>query len=177
MKEFSIESAVEAIIFSSEEPVKEEDIEKFFRIKEDEFKNIIERLKKKYNENSSSIALEKIGGGYRFIVKEPYVESVKRFLGLKLEFKFSKAILETLSIVAYKQPVTIKEISMMRGTNSSYTVKQLLQAGLIKISGRKKAPGNPLLFSTTKKFLETFNINSLEELPTVEELEELFKEN
>ncbi len=172
-----IKRIIEAIIFTSKSTVKKEEIFSFFKkTKKEIIKEIIEEIKNFYNENSG-IFLDDKGGRLSFKTKGDIYPYIKEFLGLKKELRFSKAALETLSLVAYKQPITLKEVSYFRGTQSSYMLKQLLDAELIKINGRKDVPGHPLLYETTEKFLDIFGLKTLEDLPSIEELQQLLGEH
>lgn len=167
---------IEAIIFSARAIVKKEELYKYFsNVKKEEIDRIIESIKIFHHENTS-LTLEEVAGGFRFKTKKVYYPYIKEFFGFKKELRFSKAALETLSLIAYKQPITLKEISYYRGTQSSYMLRQLLDSGLIKIAGRKDVPGHPLLYETTDKFLEVFGLKSLEELPSIEELKDILKD-
>lgn len=110
------------------------------------------------------------------VTKSEFHELLKDFFTIKTSSRLSLASLETLSIVAYRQPVTLADISDMRKVNSVGPLKNLLQKKLIKNSGRKKVPGNPMLYSTTKEFLLYFGLNDISELPSLEELTELFED-
>lgn len=122
------------------------------------------------------IQIIKVGGGYLLTTK-PYCDKyIKKLYKIKKQTRLSKAALETLAIIAYYQPVTLAEISALRGVDSSFTLKTLLRHKLVKIVGRKDKPGRPLLYRTTKKFLIHFGLNSLEDLPSIEELDKLIEE-
>jgi len=167
---------IEAIIFSARTIVKKEELYKYFsKFKKEEIDRVVDEIKSFYNKNTSLI-LEEVAGGFRFKTKKNFYPYIKEFFGFKKELRFSKAALETLSLIAYKQPITLKEISYYRGTQSSYMLRQLLDSGLIKIAGRKDVPGHPLLYETTDKFLEVFGLKSIEDLPSIEELKDLLKE-
>ncbi len=168
---------IEAIIFTSKYTVKKEEIFSFFKDTDKKIiEEIIDEIKNIYEINSS-LYLDDKGGRLIFKTKHDIFPYIKEFFGLKKELRFSKAALETLALIAYKQPITLKEISYFRGTQSSYMLKQLLDANLIKIKGRKKVPGHPLLYGTTEKFLEIFGLSDTDELPSVEEMQQLLKDS
>ncbi len=170
-----LKSIIEAVIFSARSVVKKEELYKYFSgFTRKEIDGAIEELKNFYKKNTS-LVMEEVAGGFRFKTKKNFYPYIKEFYGFKKELRFSKAALETLSLIAYKQPITLKEISYYRGTQSSYMLRQLLDSGLIKIAGRKDVPGHPLLYETTDKFLEVFGLKSLEELPSIEELKDILK--
>jgi len=177
LKTQTIRQIIEAIIFSSDRPVKKEELYKFLsRVENKRIDKIIEEIKTFYEENCA-IELRTLAGGLRFKTKRKFSPQLKKFFGIKKELKFSKPALETLALIAYKHPITLKEISYFRGTQSSYMVGQLLEAGLIKIAGRKEAPGNPLLYEVTDKFMKVFGLSSINDLPTVEEMQNFLDKN
>ena len=167
---------IEAVLFVSKEPVTADNFMEYLEIEIEEFEEIIEVLEEKYSRHTSGIILKKTGGGFQLFTKPEFHNELKSFFSIKRASKLTIPSLETLSIVSYKQPVTITEISRMRNINSIGPVKSLLQKKLIKISGRKKVPGRPALYSTTKEFLYYFGLNGLLELPSLEELTEMFEE-
>jgi len=116
------------------------------------------------------------GGGYVFATKPDHDLVVRRLLQIERKNRLSSASLETLSTIAYHQPVTQAEVSMIRGVDSTYTLKTLLEKRLIKIVGRKKAPGNPLVYRTSERFLQYFGLNSLDELPSEAEIAKILEE-
>jgi segregation and condensation protein B len=182
-KEFNIESPegktafIEAVLFVSKDPVEPSKIMSFLDIKKvSEFEAIIKQMDEGYKTDPRGIFLKRTGGGLQLATKPAMHEFLQDFFSVKSSSRLTIPSLETLSIVAYRQPVTIAEISELRGVNSVGPVKNLLQKKLIKISGRKKVPGLPALYSTTKEFLLYFGLNDLSELPSLEELTEMFEE-
>lgn len=172
-----LKNVIESLIFISLEPLtldKIKDILKEFP--EKEIEKAVEELLTGYNSNDRGIQILQSAGGFLFSTRSEYDSYVRRLLRSERKYRLSPASLETLSIIAYHQPVTLAEISAIRGVDSSHTLKTLLEKKLIKISGRKKAPGKPLLYRTTDKFLIYFGLNSLKELPTEEEIESLLEE-
>lgn len=168
---------IEAILFVSKEPVPPERIMSFLKCKNiREFEIIMNRMDQSFRQRGRGTTLQRIGGGLQLVTKPEIHPYLKEFFTIKTTSKLTIPSLETLSIVAYRQPVTIAEISDLRGVNSIGPVKNLLQKKLIKISGRKKMPGLPLLYSTTREFLLYFGLNDLTELPSLEELTEMFEE-
>lgn len=168
---------IESVLFVSKEPVEPEKLIDFIRCSSiNDFEKLLIRLKEKYEKNDSGLVLNRTGGGLQLSTKLTLHSSLKAFFTVRSSSKLTIPSLETLSIVAYRQPVTLAEISALRDVNSIGPVKNLLQKNLIKISGRKKTPGLPALYSTTKEFLIYFGLNDLSELPSLEELTEMFEE-
>ncbi len=168
---------VESILFVSKEPVEPEKIMNYLDISDiSEFDQIISRLDELYNQDSQGIFLKRTSGGLQLATKPRMHPFLKDFFSIKISSRLTIPSLETLAIISYRQPVTLAEISDLRGVNSVGPVKTLLQKKLIKISGRKKVPGNPALYSTTKEFLLYFGLNDLSGLPSLEELTEMFEQ-
>ena len=166
---------MEAILYLAKRPVAREEFYRFFpTLSQEDVDSLLLEIREGY-EKGSALLLEEVAGGFRFTTRQELFPYLQGFFGLKKELRFSKAALETLAIIAYKQPVTMREISFFRGTQSSYIMKQLLEAELVTIAGRKKLPGNPLLYETSPRFLETFGLKGLEELPSMSEIHDLTK--
>jgi len=168
---------IESVLFVSKDPVEPKrliDSTKCSSIKE--FEKLLIKLEEKYEREESGLVLNRTGGGLQLSTKPEYHMILKDFFTVRRSSKLTIPSLETLSIVAYRQPVTLAEISSFRDVNSVGPVKNLLQKKLIKISGRKRVPGLPALYSTTKEFLIYFGLNDLSELPSLEELTEMFEE-
>ena len=178
--EFSeLRPIVEAMIFVSEEPITLNSIALALAddgIEKDSVKECIGTLEKEYNESTDKgIMLCEVAGGYQFRTKENFVDWLKR-LNVPKPVRLSSPALETLAIIAYKQPTVRSEIEKIRGVDSGGVLKTLLERRLLRIIGRKDEPGQPLLYGTTKDFLEIFNLKNLRELPTLKDIEELLKE-
>jgi segregation and condensation protein B len=168
---------IESVLFVSKDPVEPERIMNYLKIKDVKvFEKLILKMDEHYAESRSGLKIVRAGGGLQMTTKPDLNDVLKEFFTVRSASKLTVASLETLAIVAYRQPVTIAEISDLRGVNSIGPVKNLLQKKLIKISGRKKVPGLPALYSTTKEFLLYFGLNDLSELPSLEELTEMFEE-
>jgi segregation and condensation protein B len=170
---------VEAIIFASEQPVGVSEItqslSKSFETEfaEDLIAPVLESLKLKYHDDIYPFEIIESGGGYQFLTKGDYHETVSVFLNRKTSRRLSVIALETLAIIAYKQPVTKPEIEKIRGVNCDYTVQKLMEKELIEITGRSDEPGKPLLYGTSRFFMDYFGINDLGDLPKLKEFEEL----
>jgi segregation and condensation protein B len=131
----------------------------------------IDLLVQKYQNDTFSIEIIEISGGFRFMTKGAYHHTIGTYLKQNTNKKLSKSALESLAIIAYKQPVTKTEIESIRGVNSDYTIQKLLEKDLIEISGRSEGPGKPLLYSTTAKFMDYFGLKSIEDMPKPKEFE------
>ena len=172
----NISKVVEAIIFSSGQPIQKKDLcEKIPELTTQELNKIVKELQKKYSDESGVLLVE-FNGKLQFTSNPRYGDTVADVLTPLKEKSLTKTLLEVLSTIAYKQPITKLEIEDMRGgVNSEYAITGLLKAGLIEAVGRKKAVGNPILYGTTDEFLKKFEISSLEELPDLVEVMEKVK--
>ena len=169
-----IRGVIEAILFVNEKPVALDQLKKVLEtVTTAEIKETIESLKKDYEERRSGMAILEIAGGYQMLSNPVYAQYLHNFYKTKHKEKLSKPALETLAIVAYKEPVTRADIEIIRGVNSDGVVAHLLEKELIKMVGRKDIPGKPYLYGTTKQFLEYFGLKSLEDLPKLEEFPNL----
>ena len=169
-----LKSIVEALIFASEEPISLGRLTK--NIEDSTPKQIekaIEALNREYDETGRSFFVKKLAGGYQFVTKPEYGRWVRRILKTTSRPRLSRAALETLSIIAFKQPVSRSEIDFVRGVNSDGVLKSLLERRLIAIAGRADTVGRPLLYKTTPEFLRYFGLNSLDDLPKPKEIDEL----
>lgn len=126
----------------------------------------IDKIDQKYQAEEFSFSLNYSGGGYQFLTKPAYQASIGIMLKQRSKRRLSTSALETLSIIAYKQPVTKGDVENIRGVNCDYAVQKLLEKGLVEIKGKSEAIGRPLLYGTSDQFMEYFGINSLNELPT-----------
>ena len=172
-----IRDILEALIFVSSEPLEVDKILNILKnVSKKEILKELEELMNHYKEEKHGIQLIKIGGGYLFTTKPQYDKYIRQLITNKKEIRLSRAAIETLAIVAYYQPITLAEINSLRGVDSTHTLRTLLRHKLVKIVGRKNVPGRPLLYRTTKKFLIHFGLNSLNDLPSIEELEKIVEE-
>ncbi|MEP6700860.1 MAG: SMC-Scp complex subunit ScpB [Bacteroidota bacterium] len=171
---------IEALIFASDKPLTTLEITELVnnalgymddKISLDKVEAAIEGITEKYSADFYPFEVKQSGGGWQFLTRKEFHKTVAQLNGEKFLKRLSAASLETLSIVAYKQPVTKGEIESIRGVSSDYAVQKLLEKELIIISGRnEKAPGQPLLYSTSKNFMDYFGINSSDELPKIKEV-------
>lgn len=134
-----------------------------------DIEKVLEELKEKYEQKEFSFSLIKSGGGFQFLTKPEYQASVSILLKQKSKKRLSNSSLETLSIIAYKQPLTKIEAEKIRGVGCDYSIQKLLEKELIEIKGKADTVGKPILYGTTQKFLDYFGINSVEELPTLKD--------
>lgn len=179
MKREDLEGAIEAILLVTSEPVTVDNLVRTLggQANPAEIAGILKDIERRYDETSLGISLGQTAGGYQFVTRAEHAVFVKNFLKEHNLRRLSQAAVETLAIIAYKQPLTAAEVSSIRNTESQQVIKGLLEKKLVKISGRKAVIGRPLLYSTTKEFLMHFSLNSLADLPSFEELEEVFDEN
>lgn len=176
-EKFGALPVIESMIFSSEQPLSIEKIASILEITKEEVLEIIKMLIQEYNHNEMrGIELVEIGGGYFFRTKTKYAPYIRKIVTGK-EVELSKATMETLAIIAYKQPITRAEIEHIRGVDSSNPIRSLLEKKLIKIQGRKDVPGRPHVYGTTKEFLKAFGLKDLSELPNLKEIKDIMKEN
>lgn len=168
---------IEALIFSSQHAVNIKDITACLAksltdpVNEEIVEKCLKHLGNKFTNTNFAFELVPIGGGYQFLTKNEYHKTIATYLNQKDKKKLSTATMETLSIVAYKQPISKPEIEQIRGVNCDYSIQKLLEKELIEILGRSKAPGKPILYGTSQFFMDYFGINNLEELPKLKEIE------
>ena len=168
-----LKSIVEALIFASPEPVTMKTLVKLLDTEpKEEIVAAVEALKVDY-ERQSGLTLVEVAGGYQIVTRPELNEWVRRMFHERTTQKLSVAALETLAVVAYKQPVTGPEIAEIRGVGISGVIATLMERKLIKIVGRKQVVGRPFLYGTTREFLERFGLNDLSDLPKVEDMSEL----
>ena len=171
MDNFDIKPILESLIFVSESPVKLETLVEILpELGKEAILEGILRIKTEYEEDSKGMELVEVAGGYQFRTKPKWAEWVQRLKKAKA-VKLSHSALETLAIVAYRQPVIRPAIEEIRGVDSGWVLRTLLEKGLIKITGRKEMPGRPIVYGTTKAFLELFSLNTLSDLPTPKEIQ------
>lgn len=172
-----LKAILEVLIFLSQEPLTLDRIKEVLgEVPEEELQATLAALQADFNQESHGIEIIQSAGGYLFTTKPDHDQWVRRLLQIEKKSRLSSAALETLSVIAYHQPITQAEVSAIRGVDSTYSIKNLLQKKLIKIVGRKKAPGNPLVYRTSEKFLEYFGLNSLDDLPKEEEIAKILEE-
>ncbi|MCI0751397.1 MAG: SMC-Scp complex subunit ScpB [Flammeovirgaceae bacterium] len=167
-----LQNHIEALIFCSPTPIKLADIKACLSemfgadVPEEDIQNAIIRVEEKFQAEEFSFQLFKAAGGYQFLTKPAYQASISILLKQQSKKRLSTSAMETLSIVAYKQPISKTEIENIRGVNCDYAIQKLLDKGLVEIKGKSESVGRPMLYGTTQKFMEYFGINDLVELPT-----------
>jgi len=139
---------------------------------ESEVAAAIDALRTRYADGPGGLTVEQVAGAFRLATKPAVGAMVRQFFRQRNRTRLSPAALETLAIIAYRQPITVPEIQAMRGVDPSGALKSLLEKSMVRILGRKKVVGNPLLYGTTKQFLVHFGLNQLEDLPSIEEFDE-----
>ena len=171
------EAAIEAILFTMGESVEAEKIAVAIEHDVDTTVRIIHNMMDKYENEDRGIKIIELEGSFQLCTKEEYYDNLIRIFSQPRRYTLTDAALETLSIIAYKQPVTKIEIEKIRGVNSDRSVNKLVELELVKEVGRLDAPGRPMLFGTTEEFLRTFGVGSIDELPVIsEDMVEQYKE-
>ena len=171
------EAAIEAILFTMGESVEAEKIAVAIEHDVDTTVKIIQNMMDKYENEDRGIKIIELEGSFQLCTKEEYYDNLIRICSQPRRYTLTDAALETLSIIAYKQPVTKIEIEKIRGVNSDRSVNKLVELELVKEVGRLDAPGRPMLFGTTEEFLRTFGVGSIDELPVIsEDMVEQYKE-
>ena len=171
--EFNKESAlIECILFLESEPLSVKVISNKAQLSEEVVTKCLEKLEEKYSAQDSGVELTMITGGWCVTPKKEYWDVLKEYYGSKREGRLSKSAMETLAIIAYSQPITRAEIEQIRGVGVDNMIRLLIERNLIKEVGKKEAPGRPTLFGTSKEFLKLFRLNSIAELPKLDEDEQ-----
>ena len=160
-----IRATVESLLFITNEPLNIAQICELAELEEDDVVDVLDWLMDDYSDASKGIGVIKLGDGYIMAIKQEYLQYVEKLYRPQIS-TLSMAALETLAIIAYKQPVTRGEVELIRGVKSDKIIQNLHVRELIEEQGRKDSPGRPILYGTTRKFLQYFNIESLDELPT-----------
>jgi segregation and condensation protein B len=169
----ALEAAVEAVLFAAGEPVHPREIAAAFEgTGEAEVLEAIESLRRRHESGPGGLVVEQVAGAFRLATRPDVGAVVRQFFRQRNRTRLSPAALESLAIIAYRQPVTAPEIQAIRGVDPSGPLKSLLEKKMVRILGRKKVVGNPLLYGTTKQFLVHFGLNRLEDLPSIEEFDQ-----
>jgi segregation and condensation protein B len=162
---------VEAVLFLESEPVDATVLGRITGLNRGQVLDAIKELRRSYAAGAHGLEIAELGGGYTFVVKQQLWDLLKPRYGKRSEAKLSRAALETLSIIAYSQPVTRQEIESIRGVSADGMIKLLASKNLIREVGKKQAPGRPVQFGTTKEFLKVFRLASIADLPKLDELD------
>lgn len=167
-----VKQVLEALLFASDGPLSLGRLKDLIGANPETIREAVDLLNREYWETGRSFLIVEVAGGFQMATRSQFAPWVRKLSG-RSEPRLSKAALEVLAVVAYRQPTTRQEVEAVRGVSSGGVLAGLLQRGLIRIVGRSDAPGRPLLYGTTRKFLQTFGLRSLEDLPKPEEIEEM----
>ncbi|MGH9466641.1 MAG: SMC-Scp complex subunit ScpB [Terriglobales bacterium] len=169
-------SVVEAIVYAAEEPATVAQMAAVLEAEPAAIVAALETLAVRYGSDDYGVELREVAGGYRMATKAQHHESVRQFLkSLQPRVRLSLAALETLAVIAYKQPVTLPEIRDLRGVDPAGVINTLLEKKLVTTAGRKEVVGKPILYRTTREFLVQFGLSGLRDLPTLKEVDEMAK--
>ena len=166
-------AVIEALVFVSDEPLSVKDIAAVLKEDKEAVKETLNTLAAEFNARQSGLQLREVAGGWQFATRPEYHEHVRAFLKTRPSAKLSIASLETLAVIAYRQPITVPEILEIRGVQSPSAIKTLLDKKLIVAKGRKETVGRPMMYGTSKEFLLQFGLKDLSELPSVEDFHDL----
>jgi segregation and condensation protein B len=170
MSEDNVKSVIEALLFASEKPLLVEQVKEVLgHLEKEEIRKLLAELGAEYLAANRGLRIVEIAGGFQMVTASDFAPFLRKLFKQRKAERLSKSALETLAIVAYKQPVTRFEIGSIRSVNVDNMVTSLLDKGLIRVSGRKKTPGRPFVYGTTRQFMEYFGLKSLAELPKFEE--------
>ena len=166
-------AVIEALIFVSEEPLSLKDIAQVLKTDKALVEEAVAKLAEEFNARQSGLQLREVAGGWQFATRPQFHEHVRAFLKTRPSAKLTIASLETLAVIAYRQPITVPEILEIRGVQSPSSIKTLLDKKLIVAKGRKETVGRPMMYGTSKEFLLQFGLKDLSELPSVEDFHDL----
>ena len=175
MQDSEIRKIIEALLFASPDPLTQTKVNGIFDPDTPNLKEVIEGLNEQYAQEDHAFEINQLAGGYQLVSHREYEHFIRRMLNKSGRLTLSNAALDSLAIIAYKQPMGRYEIEAIRGVDSSGVLKTLLNRNLIKIKGRDSGPGRPLLYQTTDKFLEHFGLNRLSDMPKLKEITELME--
>ena len=173
MQKSEIKNIIEALLFAAREPLTQLQVNNVFEPDTPNLKEIVDQLNKLYSKNENAFTINKVAGGFQIVSKKEYEYFINKLFKKSGRLKLSLAAMDSLAIIAYKQPISRYEVEAIRGVDSSGVLKTLLNHELIKIKGRDVGPGRPLLYKTTSKFLEYFGLNRLADMPKLKEISEL----
>ncbi len=169
-----LKSAIESLLFVAAAPLSLDRLKGIFEeFTQDQIESQIEALRDEYDARGSGILLAEVAGGYQLVTKPENAGWIRKFRSVKASSKLSRPALETLAIIAYKQPITRTEVEAIRGVNIGGIVRNLMERRLVKIVGKKDIPGKPMLYGTSQEFLQYFGLRDLSALPTLKEFQEL----
>lgn len=173
MEDQEAKSIIEALLFMAGEPVTLDSIRKIIEIDKYNTERLVKELINTYSINNTGLFIVEVAEGYQMVTNPACAPWVRKLLATAVPKKLSQSSLETMAIIAYKQPIIKAEIEAIRGVNSDGVIKTLLEKRLIKIHGRREVPGRPLMYGTTNEFLQYFGLKDLSELPTLKEFQEV----
>jgi len=167
-----LKAIVENILLASDQPVTADDLQSTLMngTEKAELRSLLQELQEEYQ--SRNLRIDEVAGGYQLCTRTEYSDWVRKFLKLDKTTKLSQPSLDTLSIIAYKQPLTKQEVEEIRGVDCGGVIRTLLDKKIVGPAGRKKVPGRPIMYRTTRKFLEYFGLKDLADLPTLEDLQD-----
>jgi segregation and condensation protein B len=168
-----IKKIIEALLFSARDPLTQAQVNNVFEPDTPNLNEMVEKLNKQYSKNGNAFIIQKVAGGFQIVSKKEYEHFIRKLYKKSDRLKLSLAAMDSLAIIAYKQPISRYEVEAIRGVDSSGVLKTLLNHELIKIKGRDIGPGRPLLYKTTSKFLEYFGLNRISDMPKLKEISEL----
>jgi len=177
METNELKAAIEAILFVSSDPIKVDELAESLGEGREIVATQLDEIKRALDDHAGGFMLEQTAGGWRLATRPEHDSILKKYFAKKGENRMSIAALETLAIVAYRQPITAPEVSEIRGVNSTAVIRTLLERRMIRVSGRKNVVGSPFLYRTTKEFLVHFGLNDIRDLPRLEEFGDLIGEN
>jgi len=169
-------SVIEALLFASSRPLTLENLAEITGLVKPGVRELLEELRSEYEGRGGGFGLTEVAGGFQLRTLPEFSEEVAKLFQVKSRRRFSRSSLETLSIIAYRQPVTRAGIEHIRGVDCGAVLKTLLTQAMVRVLGRKEAPGRPILYGTTREFLEYFGLRDLDSLPTLEEVTELLED-
>ena len=175
MQDSEIRKIIEALLFASPEPLTQSKVNGIFNPDTPNLKEVVMQLNEQYVNDDNAFEINQVAGGYQLVSRPEYEHFIRKMLSKSGRISLSSAALDSLAIIAYKQPIGRYEVEAIRGVDSSGVLKTLLNRNLIKIKGRDSGPGRPLLYQTTVKFLEYFGLNRLSDMPKLKEISELME--
>lgn len=172
MEEINLKAIIENLLLISDKPLAVEKLRQLFdgKYSREKLTAVLEELKQDYD--SLNMQLQEVAGGYQLATRHEYADWIRKFHKADRATRLSKPALDTLSIIAYKQPITRMEIDSIRGVDSGGVVRTLLEKNLVRIVGRKEVPGKPIIYGTSRKFMEYFGLKSISDLPSLQEFKE-----
>ncbi len=173
--DMSILKVTEALLFASPEPLTQAKLNQCFERDDINIKKVMEDLREYFREQNRPMEIVSVASGYQLVTQPDYKPYLERLFRKSSSLNLSRAALEALAVIAYKQPVTKSEIEIIRGVGSDSVIKNLLEKELVTIRGRDETAGRPLLYGTTSSFLQAFGLNSLGEMPKLKEIKEIME--